>query len=1588
MSSTQSAPPPDPALVTSTIGRLRAEHAASTSTERQAILLHEIGVLEERLGDEASAARDQLGAVNVEPEFTEPLERLLAIIERRQSYKNLSKLLDRLTKVAVKPDDRARALAEQAALLADQEQDHASARTLLEQAAEETADDAGIQMMLELVAARLDDGELRERALQRRAELAIAPEWKALLLGDLAELRFERGDIDGAFGALEVGIDLRTRATFALLGVEERLAQKCDRPEREARALEAQASLMLESLLDPPRGDELGVPHGRRNAPSAADVWLRAADAHRQHGDVAQATSLLERALQQLPGDPLLSHARLAAAEVSGDTATMARLARAQLETGVGGELGAALWLRVAEAAASEGDGPGALAAVGKALESDPNSIPARALELDLLAGSGNPQALATALEATCERLSTERGKADYFLLSADVWAREARDSQGARAALSQAAMLGATPSLVARIARLLAQLTGDGAWYEEASRRLLAQGAHSEEQASLWFELLRLRALRGERGGCENAAEQLARAPGGAWLGHVMAGYALDLLPAPAAEAPQRASTPPSDELRPWSALKALAGLENDSGRARALRCVVALRALCHGDVGAAVDELSALHADDTSDVVVAAALATLEQVRGNGAQASNVLSSCAARCDDPELSASLHLTAGMLSFQGGLRREALERFEAGADAAPKAGGALLAWALRAMEPDNLDARRRSLDSQEVLQGALGQLERFGLELGRGGSTEFAIEALSQIDEGAPDELLAAADLARGASAYFELEQRRKGLERLGKRGPQASALARAAEFDLVLEHGEGGALDGERLEEAARNWVLSDAGVAPALEWLGAAVVKGDPSAEVAALRALSERVPGAQGEALLASAALVASLGEVEQPEYIPGPGQAVALANLELALPGADPKRRTAALIAASASLGDESLGPLLAMAGYNQLAFADFEAALATFRTTVELLPDEIIGWEGLRAAAEALGDRATLAEACAALGDATADARRGAELWELASQILLDELKDNERGEFALGRAVERDIGRFATFDRLFRIVRARKDGPRLLELITRRLDVAEDPDEIAKLFWERARVLRNAGDREGALNALENVTMLEPDHVGALALSGEIYLTSQRFSEAATNLARLASLSEAPAQQRLMSGVAAVDIFENKLDDIQAALRVLLTLHGAGLSTMPVRERLARVAAKAEAWKDATRVLEQLMQERETSAGRAEAARLAMTVHRDKLSNPAGAAAATEKLLAEVSGDAEAVDLLLSEAFDQGFTQRRLGAALTAVVEAVRREPMEVESVDRVARMAERLGNAPLRQAALGALVALGVDQAEIDSELRRLDERVARVPSIKIDEAALPELADPEDHGAIAEMFRELGGTIAEALGPNLAALGVGKKERVDPRAGLPVRNEIAAWAGALGIGEFELYIGGRDMHGVFGVATEMPAIVIGSAVIAPFSPRHRQAVARELFALRRGTSVLRHREAVEVAALMVAAAKVAGVDIPSPPFAMLAEFQRQLGKEMPRRVRKLLPDVASRIAASRLDPHAWYRAATSSLDRMAAVASGDVSWVLCNGDASSRGHIGASVEAQERARRLLSFVLSPTYVSLRDKLGMGVR
>jgi hypothetical protein len=1565
---------------------LRAEQAAATDPVHKALLLHELGVVEERAGDEMGAAREFLASFNSHAQFREPLEGLVRLLERRKSVKNLPKLLDALLRAAESPVEKSRAFVKRAAFSLDYRKDDHAAKSSLLQATDERPEDATAWLELEVLGGRSNDAALRAQALEARTKLEKNPTWRALLLISLSDLLAKQTDVDQAVALLETAIQLDGSARYRATQSLERLA--ASQPGHEAAlasALETQAELVITALADPQEGDRLGVPHSARLPEVAADGWLRAADARKALGDVAAAAALLDRALERVGPRPPILTARLAVAEAAGDTATAERIAETLLDQGIRGSSAASLFMRVAEAAANRDDAPGALAALTKALGVDAGCVPARALQIDLLGNATDAAALAAALEAMAGELPSDDAKGRAFLLSAYVFAAQAHDVPGAKAALSQAGTCGLSPGILARTARFLATIIEDATWYDEATRRLIASGAEDGEHLSLWFELGRARLLRGEEDGARAAFEAIAESPGGGWLGRALAAYGLGHRAKRAeADAPAGERALPSPQ--PLDQLRAS---ENNAPMGRALALAAARRADLGGDVEQACVRLRELCEGDPSDIVSAIYLADLEKRSKRPIESAKVLSAAAAALSDLELGASLHLEAALLLWRSGERRVALDELEAALLGTSTPVAPLFGWALRGIDAATTDERRRLLDRAVEFSddSHLLSLERFALRLLSGNpDTDSANELLRSIEAKSEGDIAAAGALARVIwdEKASDRDDFLSALQRIGEASPKAQPITSWENLRIVRLLGDDRVLAAEHAQAFAQAM-----GSLPAnLEWLGAAIGAGDRDAEVQARRTVAASLSGEARSAVLASAALVGLVHAPGAPQsLLTDTDPSSRIMNLELAGPGSDVRRRASALFGLGDALGEEAQLDSLLMAGYNHLALGNAEEALSCFTNVVSQREKDLFAWEGLRSAAEALGDTENVALACAELGDLCADNARGADFWEKTALLRLETLHDEEQGELALERAFARDPSRVVAFDRLFRRVRGRGDSDKLLAIVARRLEVAEDPDELAKLFWERARVLRQKRDVPGALAALENVTMIEPDHVGALALKGEIDITQSNFESAAKNLARLSVLDEAPPQQRLMSGVAAVDLYENKLRDTAKALEVLVGLHQNGLSTLPVRERMARAAAKTGSWDHATSILESLMNERPTAEGRIEAARLAMAIWRDKKAEPLGADKAASKLLYEAPEDGEALDLFLDHPFPDLLRNHVLTQGRVAIIDALAEEPIDEVRIARLTKIAKELDDLPLRQATLGALHAMVGPDSAIQHELVDLDRRVARMPQVAVDDATVGLIGDPEDVGALPQLFAVLAEGLSEALGPSLEVLGVGKKQKIDPRSGHPIRNEIAAWAGALRMGEFDVYIGGNEPNAVHGVAGEVPALVVGSGISAPLTPHGRQAIVRELFALRRGITVTRTRDDTTIAAIVVAACNLSEVRIESPHYAMLNDVQRQLGKAISRRTRKLLPDICRAVVAEDRDIRGWARAALASMYRMAAIAAGDVSLVLTDALGVPLAQLPSLIRHDESARRLIAFVLSPSYLELRGSLGMGV-
>jgi tetratricopeptide (TPR) repeat protein len=1161
-------------------------------------------------------------------------------------------------------------------------------------------------------------------------------------------------------------------------------------------------------------------------------------------------------------------------------------------------------------------------------------------------------------------RMNSPAAIAAMELLVADVLAREAQRPTEAREAIDRSIALDPSAGQTAhRLGRALAFMLDDDAWAAHAMSALFSMDLPSTDAGSL--------------------ASQAARSAllvGGEALG-------------PALEHLQKASTDTArlaallrlvaSDASTEHVLAELAEVEADEDRARALRLVAAWLDVRSDRAEQAFTAISQIADASPGDVTALTALATLHHAREDYGAAADALATAASAVDDETLTRALLLEVALLRWRAGDRDGAVTQLSTLASDGMDAVRPLLAWALRAAKADDLDARRRAVAAGASQRDpATVALEHLGIDIAQGEDPSRSLASLSEAtgNDGSP--MAVVADIAR-AVASRSAEERQDALLDLAKRGQSTAAVTAAAAHAAVLDDARGGAPAPDRILASSRAWAETAPCAEAALEWYGAARALGDLDAQAEALRTLGATLPGDVGGAIAGS-------GEITRftvngsARLLAREDAAARLADLETSPPGCSPARRAYALHHAADALGEETSSVARLIVGFNALAAGDAERAVHELRAYTRDYPDDLGAWDGLREAAMSSGAYDIVAEACGRLATNVDDPARSAELWEQAAMVLGEEVRDVARAELALERAVAADIRRFSSFDKLFRIVRARQDGPRLLELITRRLEVAENPEEIAKLFWERARVLRKSGDPAAALEALENVVMLEPDHVGALALTGEIFITEKRFKEAAKQLERLARLQDAPNQQRLMSGIAAADIYENKLGKLEEAVGVLLSLDQAQLATPAVRERLARTAAKAGRWKEGADAFTRLAHERETREGRIEAARLAMAIHRDRLENPWDAIDVVRILLTEIPDDGEALDLVISCAFDPGTTAQWLREGAKATGASLVRDPRDVEKAKRLVEIAKLQEDPTLQQVALGIQVAAGARDATVDEALAAFEARMAKTPSVALDDALLASIRHEDDRGPLADLFRALAPTLAEALGPGPTALAVGRKERMRAKDGHPLRNEVAAWAGAMGIGEFEMYHGGRDPDGIYGVPAEVPILVLGGNVKSPLAPQYRACLARELLALRIGTSIIRYRDPTDIAALVTAACNIAGVQLDSPPYAMLAEFERQLSKELPRKLRKALPDLVQPVAASGQDAIAWAHAATATLDRMASLACGDVSWALVS-SAADRGSTLASPEGRDRASRLLSFVLTPRFAQLRARLGL---
>lgn len=1544
-------PPPrhpgDSDVVNASLAWLRRELERTALTERRAALHHEIAHLTELTGDDSAAVKDFLAAVNGVSGFREPLERLITLVERHRSHKNLPTLLEHYRDTARTSDELLRAQISSAWLWLTLRPDAQRAARALETALEAEPFDAVALASLEVVARRSSDSALLRRALSGRALATSDPRFRSLLKLDLAQAQLDDGDAESAFATLdEVRAESPSLAAVVL-----------DRQIRIAR--ERGQRQWLRSVLTASLERVQAMANGRldrsRLRARATDLCLQIAQLEQLSGNADAALTFLEQCEEVGGHDAVVARALLRHATASGDPERLESIALGELKAGARGEEAAALWLRVARARRERHALTEAMQALERCIVELPGCWIAHATRIEFARGSGDAEALARSLESVAGELDTPLAKGRYWLAAADVWARARGDAESAMQALSCAEGAGLSAAVVHRAGRALASAMGDQVWYDAATRFLIDAEPGTGRKASLALELLRAAMLAGDEAECRRLRRLLSTLPESRVTSHLLVTCWADS----------------TDEVSAADAWNELAALEPDPERSVALRWLASLNSHREGGVG--IETLRALHREWPHLATLAGTLISwLEAAGSPPQQIVDVLSTTAHALSDDAFAGSLFVEAGIRAFRTGDGPSALELFGHARQRGTGPARALQHWAARAAgvatEAERGDPAERLVRTIEnypkSVEGDLQVLQR-------------RAQAVAASPHGELTPLVAAADLLTLlASLEGTHGDCSRSLDRFARANADCSQLAAAWSHLHGMRDAD---VAPGTLEANARAWFDGEKNVAAALEWLSAAQRLPQRGHEYEARMALAGLLDNRAAELCRTTAAITWQLSRVEPAPYLDGQSNASRLTNLDTSPPGCDPRRRAAALAAVEPLLGEDDRSMAALLRGYDELAAGEPSAAATSFRRYAKRHPDDPTGWEGLLECARATRDAELLKEATAALARTASDTAHVAQLCEETAEQFFDELDDPVSGESALSKAVALDVRRHSSFERLFELALKREDWSTVLDMAVRRLHVLEDGRERHQLEWERARAARQLGDTEQALDALDRVIAQQPRHVGALALHAEILVTEQRYADAAERLVELAALSEAGAGLRLTSGLAAVDLLENKLEDTERSLEVLSMLHRAGLHSLPLRERLARAAAKSEAWDDATAVLEQLMFERETVAQRAEAARLSLAIHRDRIGDVGAAGSATERLLELVPADPEALDLVFSGAFDPDRTQRLLHRTTDALCARLSQEPIQSDDLACLARVARAMGDARLRQVTLGAMAALGPTSQQTREELDSYQRGLTRAPCQDRGLQDVPELCPPRGN-PIYDLLVVARPWLAAALDSGPRAVAQKPPVRADRDSA--ASREVAAWARCIGTPEPEVYVSEQTQEPLIAHDAEPPVVVLSGEASAPLSPGDRQAVVRQLLALRRCSAVVGRCDANELATLVAALCSLGGSDLAAAGSDPSYEALRsQLESQMPPDASKLLAAPARSIASGAADPISWARTELRSLDCAAALAVGDISLIARVECPTSAG----DTLARERIEDLIRFVLSPSFERARDHLGL---
>lgn len=640
-------------------------------------------------------------------------------------------------------------------------------------------------------------------------------------------------------------------------------------------------------------------------------------------------------------------------------------------------------------------------------------------------------------------------------------------------------------------------------------------------------------------------------------------------------------------------------------------------------------------------------------------------------------------------------------------------------------------------------------------------------------------------------------------------------------------------------------------------------------------------------------------------------------------------------------------------------------------------------PGDVVTWGFIAELRQTQGDPAGAAEACESLARASQVGEHQTLAWYDAARLWQDEVKDTERAMAALEQVATIDVTYADVFPRLSALYTERRLDAELAQLLERRLESVDDPDERVTLEVERARALVEMGELAKAKTSLTRALEERPDHTTALGAFADLCAKEADWDGAEQALVRLARLLTSPDEQRAVYERLAelYAVHTVNLSRAEVAYREVLKRAPDDTSA---REKLVDVHRRKG---DAARAVE--VQQELVERAHTEEARLARLIELAQIHETTGHDPRRAEQALEAARKEFPTSVVALRALAEFYQRQRQMPAMQILLDRAAGDARRAFAAGRfVTALFQVLHAAYELRGRRDAALVVAASLAAVDGQPASLAGADARACDPRLDDVLAPEVLNP----ALRTLLAHAGDALDAAHPLDLRSV-----QAVPLTPGSPIGATVGSLATVMGLGALQVLVTPKLGRVAIPCGTNPPALLVGEELGGNVDPRAREfVIARALkMIIARGSALFRGPPAE--AASVLGALFVAFNPSFTPPGADKAKVAELIRRVQPAIPRNLDPTVgvialeaAGTLGASLPQIHATAKAWAN---RVALLAVGDPNAALDaiawdhGRDAAPRGseERAAWIARTAEARELMTFSVSDAYSEARARLGL---